>query len=503
MDNWLLEDIGNELAKKPFERVFWWRETKWNVFISIDSPLTIDKPLWLREENNLRSLRLFYLHPNELQKEIIHFWQQPFWKRWLLDLFTSIRIKIKLWSYYQRCLAFREIYIKNPYDEKEPIDFVFEQYLGREARYGLKKCRIQFENYFEKHTGNLKWIKNNKFFIDRHFKKDWDYFVKLMNKKLTQLFSESDRNGFRSQLEKEYMRLQDILFRYLSTWSINIFDSFISKGTSISNALVYVDSVESQTNDQPMSELISNEICSLRSIDTWIKRKRQTIKSMLQEESSKRFIKIENLFESYLFELNALVASQLRHYKKMIDKVRWNQYNCDDAGRQTEIILTDLIYFFRKSVLLFHPDKSFGNEKLQEIQTKLFIIFQKLSNESLEKIKEGLSILQACLLKQKKIQEFWKLKLDFDLRTAKMEKQIKELRLSFNKIKIEYTQDFVNRKADLKEVRIEMEKTQIKIDECIRSQARSKLIQNPPSNTLMQKENEIEGMRYLECNRQL
>lgn len=84
-------------------------------------------------------------------------------KRQLLTLFTPIHCKIKLWFYYQRCISFHTVCIKNPFDEKEPIAFVFEKYLGGEATYGLNKRRFQIENYLEQRTGNLKWKNNNGF----------------------------------------------------------------------------------------------------------------------------------------------------------------------------------------------------------------------------------------------------------------------------------------------------------------------------------------------------
>ncbi len=59
-------------------------------------------------------------------------------KRWLLTLFTPIHRKIKIWSYYQRCISFHTVCIKNPLDEKEPIAFVFEKYLGKRGHIWIK-----------------------------------------------------------------------------------------------------------------------------------------------------------------------------------------------------------------------------------------------------------------------------------------------------------------------------------------------------------------------------
>lgn len=309
-----------------------------------------------------------------------------------------------------------------------------------------------------------------------------------MEKKLTRLSSESDRKVLRSQFEKEYSRLQDILVRYLSKWSKNIFTPLISHRTSCSNALVHANSaIDKRSNYLPI-KLAGNKIYSIHSIEDWVKRQRQMLVAMLQEKSPEQFLKIENLLKSCFSEIELLVESQLEDYKNMIDKVRRNQFDCEEASRKAESKLTTLVYCFRKSALLLHPDKSFGNEKLQEIQEELFKALQELSKKSLKKIKEALPILENCLSKQRDIQECWKMKQEFDLRTVEMERQIEEMMAEWEQDKIRWKQDFSERKAALKKTRMEMEEMQVKINDCIQSQARAKLIKKPPSNDLVQED---------------
>ncbi len=95
MQNKLLVNIGNGLTKKTFERAFWWRP-RWLDLISIDPPLSVNNPLWYRDEKNLKKVRLFDLSPEELKTEIMKYWRELFWKRWHLGLFTSIQSKVKL-----------------------------------------------------------------------------------------------------------------------------------------------------------------------------------------------------------------------------------------------------------------------------------------------------------------------------------------------------------------------------------------------------------------------
>ncbi len=208
----------------------------------------------------------------------------------------------------------------------------------------------------------------------RCFRKDWNFFKKLMKKKLARL-SESDRKDLKSQLENEYMRLEYILSRYLSTLCKNIFNHPASDESIKSDT--FVDATTGQETS-----------CSIQSIEDWVKIKRQTVESMLHEESSKQFLQIKNFLETCFSNVKLFVNHQIKQYEKLNEKVIWRQLACPEAIQQMQTLQTELIYFFKKAALLFHPDKSFGNEQLQEIQTELFKLFKQLSEESLKKIKE-------------------------------------------------------------------------------------------------------------------
>jgi hypothetical protein len=560
MQNRLLADIGIELAKKPFEWMSWWSGLKWGDFIWMDPPLTIDNPLWSREESSLKKIRLFGVSPDELQAEIIHYWQQAFWKRWLLTLFTPIHRKIKVWTYYQRCRSFHKVCIKNPFDEKEPIAFIFEKCLGKEAIYGLNKCRIQVENYLGQHAGNLKWKNNNNVFMYRCFRKDWNFFKKLMQKKLARL-SESDRNDLKSHLENEYRRLEDILSRYLYTLRKNISklpstrqgehaQAMRSRGAPDRRALtgeagnasrrhvmvvatarspewasawwapdesglnisrvirtnfgdttakIFREHSDSLASDESIKSDIfvdtsgQGTSCSIHSIEDWVKIKRQIIETMLQEESSVQFFQIKIFLESCFSKVKLFTNHQIKQYEKLIEKVIWRQLACPEAIQQMQTLQTDLIYFFKKSALLFHPDKSFGNEQLQEIQTELFKVFKQLSEESVKKIKESLQALKARLPLQSNSQEVQKMEQDFDLQVAELDQRINALTVKIEQIRAETEADLKQTRAKMeansKQTRIEIEAVKVKIDKYVQSQVYSKLILRPP-NDFIQEENE-------------
>lgn len=475
MRNSLLEEIGNGLARKPFERVSSRWGPKWGVFISAYPPLTVDNPLWRREESSLASLRLFGLSPDELQAEIVRYWQQAFWKRWLLGLLTPIHRKIKLLSYYHRCLSFREIAIKNLFDAKEPIAVVFKQYLGREVLNKLNRSRIQLENYVDKRAGNLKWIQSNKFFLEKYIYINRRAFLKLMKKKLTQLPIESDRSRLQSQLEKEYYRLQLILYGYFFNWRKNVFNRKDERiNIPSGDRFVYNNaSIEKELN------------FTVGSIEGWVKMKQKKLASTLQEESPGRFLKIKSLLESYLATLSLFVECQIVRYEKLIDKVRYDQRNGNEAIRQANLLQTETLYFLKKSTLLFHPDKSLGNKKLQVIQLELFKVFKPLSEESQKKIKENLQRLKIYLPKQRNTQEFWTMEQDFDLQVAKLKQSIEALDAKIKEVRAAI-------EADLKQSRIEIEAMKVKIDEYVKSQACSKIMHKQSLNRLIQEENETE-----------
>lgn len=457
MLNRLLADIGNGLSKKPFERISWWWGPRWVDFISVDQTLTVDNPLWQRNKSSLKNIRLFGLSPDELQAEIVDYWQQPFWKRWFLGLFTSIHSKIKLWSYYHRCLSLHKVCKKDRYGTNEPIDLVFEQYLGIEMLHRLNKNRIHFENHFEKRAGNLT-IKNNLGHLRSVFaRKHWQLFSKLVKKKLSQLSTEVDKDSLHSQLEKESERLRMILFSYLYTWHENIFNPARDNDETINSGTL-------------VDVFAGKEISySIHSIKDWVRMKQQVIQSLLEGQSPEQFLNIKNLLESCLSKLKTLVDMHLNNGVKLIVAVRKRKLSCKDAIRQTRILQTELIHLLKKSIVLFHPDKSFGNEELGKIQTELLQQFQELAEESQEIIEKKLQLLWDYLPK----------------RTTRQKVQKMEQEVNGNMPELEQGTE-----TNFTQTRIEREETKANVDICIQSQVRSKLIHNPPNN-FIQEENNI------------
>ena len=54
-----IENMGQQLAYKPFAWMSGWWGIKWGGFIEISPPLSKENPLWQREKAYLKNLKLF------------------------------------------------------------------------------------------------------------------------------------------------------------------------------------------------------------------------------------------------------------------------------------------------------------------------------------------------------------------------------------------------------------------------------------------------------------
>lgn len=481
MQNRLWKDLTDRIAKEPFEGMYWGWGPKWVTFIQIDSPLTIDQPLWTHKESSLDKIRLFDLSPEQLQLEIIRYWQQPFWKRWLLSLFTAINNKIKLWSYYQRCLAVREACLDNLYGIDKPIDCVFEQYMGEELVQSLYRrlyrTTTKLDKYIEKYAGNLKFEKNDRS-VDFYLRGNLKFFDNLMEKKLALLDIESKAN-LQIQLEKEFDRHEMMLFCYLSAWHEKVFDEPIYFDEPI-----LLDTCVDPRTGKKMTY-------STQSIEEWIKLKRQIFESMLQDKSPEQFPRIKNFLESILSTIKQLINHQLERYEKMIHKVRCERLAPDKAILQANILLKNLI-LFKKSVLLFHPDKSFGIKNLQAIQVELFKDFRCLAKESMEQIKQGLQTLEVFLAKQKNTQRI----KQNNLRVEELEKIMDDLHARLDEIEPKLTTNHKETRQEvsekLEQIGIEIAEMRFNYSDLIRPQSPLKLMFKPLNNLKHDEPNEQE-----------
>lgn len=444
MYNRLWKDLTDSIAKEAFEGIYWGWGPQWVSFIKIDSPITTDKPLWTHEENSLDNIRLFGLTPDQLQLEIIRYWQQPFWKRCFLILFTAINNKIKLWSYYNRCLAVRKASIENIYRIDKPIDSVFELYLGEAVEQRLFQTTLKLIKYLEKYAGDFKFEKNDQS-VDIYLKENGRFFTKLINNKLASLDIEN-KDKLQSQLRKEFNRHKMMLFGFIAIWEKKIFDEpiYFDEIVLLDN---YVDFSTGRRITYPS-----------QSVEGWIKLKRKILKSILINNHPEQFFRIKNFLQNTLFTISQVFGQQLVSFEQMINKVKCDRLAANKAIQQANILQKYFI-LFKKIVFLFHPDKSFGNENLRAIQTELFKDFSGLIKESTESIKQGLDTLEECLITQKNKLAFYRMRNKVILCLAELNKIKDDLNGRLSEIK-----DKINNDNEHHEIKKQLCNTEAEIE---------------------------------------
>jgi len=402
----LIEEMGQKLSHQPFEWKSWWWGIKWEAFIDIYPELTETYPLWQREDNHLENIRLCGLPPDELQAEIAQYWEKPFWRRWLLSFFTDIDSKIVIWSYYKRCLSFRIIHKENPALEQRLMVYDPEQRLVTQLINQLKRDHEKLEKRLERHAGNIQWVeKNLSVLLARHEKKRQRFFLKLLSKHLKALPAACDQDSVRRKLEEEYQGLEKMLRNYVEN-SYQVCMSQPESSLPIQEnphrELVYVEPTEvTQNQEYPYCE---SDDCTMGSINEWLALKRHSIRELLKEEPCP-YDTIQILLKKSLKSLQSHIESQLGGYERSIKDIISKQTNYKEALEKSKFLQHRLTYFFRNSSLLFHPDKSYGDEHLKLIQTNLFKEFQQFAESSLERVSKGLETLKRCIPP-------WKVKLD-------------------------------------------------------------------------------------------
>ncbi len=444
----LIEDIGQQLSHKPFKWMSWWWGIRWGDFIEISPQLSKENPLWQREDSHLENIRLCGLPPNELQEEIALYWEKSFWRRWLLSFFTNIDNKIVIWSYYKRCLSFRIIYKENPALQQHLMVYDPDQRLVSQLINKLKQDTGVLENCLEKYSGNTQWVeKNLDLLLAKFERKRQIFFSKLLNKYLKKLPAGSNQESVRKKLEEEYQEIEKMLRNYVQNScqaSASSQESRLPIEENPNRDLVYVGpTVVTERKESPYFDS-DDPSCSM-SINEWLALKRQSIKELLKEEPASYEV-IQALLERSLKSLQLFIEPQLINYERVVNEVRYGQINHRSAIEWSEFLQNQLIYFFRHGGLLFHPDKSDGNDNLRIIKTELFKEFQQFAENSLERLSKGLITLKRCIPQceinlNKMLEEIERDRKDFrqwfDKKYAEMEAEQTEIKAQ--QVKMEKT----------------------------------------------------------------
>ncbi len=413
MLNSLLQNIEQRLAKKPFTWMSWWRNKRWNTFFFIVPKLTEERPLWKRDETSLNNLRLFNLEPQVLQAEIQAYWRKSFWQRWWLGLLTGINNKRKVWSYYQRCLAFGEVQKQHSYFVSVLKRSEQERTLLAELVNWLDENTKHCEKTLEKHAGDLKWLQNRfPSVLSQYEKKKEQEFLKRLEKKLKKITTKEEQIRLRCRIKKEYQGLVKVMRDYLlyplpseqanvsneGAATVITADEATEQSVIVSDRheLVYVGPAP-VTVTRNMSRLCLTgkaHLGDMGKVGNWVFFQRQRIASLLEEGRPEACIEIKTLLEENLNSIKMLIEPQIQGYQQLINKARQGNVNYKVAIECSEDLQRRLMKFFRSSVLLFHPDKSNGNKDLSRVQTEFFRQFRQFSEISREAVKDGLEILK-------------------------------------------------------------------------------------------------------------
>jgi hypothetical protein len=387
-----IRDMGQQLAYKPFEWMSWWWGIKWGGFIEISPQLSKENPLWQREKADLENLRLFKQTPDEIQQQIAIYWEKPFWRRWLLRLFTDITSRILIWSYYQRCLSFRRIHQENSLLGLGQRLIVYEPERGfvNGFMHELKRDYSVLEHRLEAYAGNVQWMeKNLDPLLAQHEKKRQRVFLKLLDRYLKELPEGCDRESVRKKLDEEYSALGKVLRSYFQHWCQPI--KPIEENTS--RALVYVGPAVIEREVIPS---LGADLSSSLSFNEWLVLKQHVLKEILKENPP-NYEEIQSFLQQCLHSIEGLIEPLLSDYERLVCEAKHQRVNYREMSKRSDHLQGRFTYFFRHSSLLFHPDKSGGDETICRIKKELFQEFQQVVEVSLERLNQGLVILKQCI----------------------------------------------------------------------------------------------------------
>lgn len=429
----LIEDLGRQLACKPFEWMSWWWGVKWGGFIEISPQLSKDNPLWLREQEDLENLRLCRKTPDELQQQIASYWQKPFWRRWLLRLFTDINSRIVIYSYYQRCLSFQRIHQENPLSERCLILYEPEQRLVNLFMSELKRDHFTLEHQLESYAGNTQWMeKNLDPLLTQHEEKRQRFFLKLLDRHLKELPEGCDRASIQRKLEDEYSELGKVLRNYFQYWCQPV-------KASEENSCQDLVSVSPAVVERVISPSLGADLSSpLSSVNEWLAFKQHLLKELLKENPPP-YKEIQSFLQQCLQSLEGLIEPLLSDYERLVYETKYKRVNYREMLNWSDHLQNRFTYFFRHSSLLFHPDRSGGDGIIVRIKTELFQSFQQLVETSLDRLNHGLVILKQCI-------PSWELEL------AKLREKLEQDLIIFRE---ELNQWFLRMKAEIGEIRAE------------------------------------------------
>lgn len=443
----LLNQVDEYLSNKPFKRHWWSR--RWIVHMTIQPPVTKDYPLWKRNKDELRLLRLFDLSPEELCQKIDRYWKKPRWRRWFASF--GMNKKIDVWNYYQRCLAYQAT---RP-DKLEQDNFIVSKSkpLFDELGLVLHQSNVEFETYLEKRCRNPKWV-------EKHFLKEIKayrkrikkIFLSKLNKFLQQIKTEGDRFILKQQAEQEFQQVEAFMFHYHGLWLNSLFPRITPSngrfevGTNVIQNGNLSQNTELSLADNNCSQTISSSPSAVPRIATyqtdislhrskeWIRVQREQLKLLLKEGSLQ---KVEELLQTGLNDIKMITELHLGFCDTMLSDVQDKQRAYHKFLNYLDNLQRQLKPLLQGGMLLFHPDHVLNlthSQAMKELITRYSQAYLEQSRYYLDSLKNyHLRIEELYLLDQQKLQRQqlpseWS---DLVQRIQELSQSIKELKQSF------------------------------------------------------------------------
>ena len=459
----LLEEVGQRLAKQPFQGFSW---QQWANVIQVSPAISETHPLWELENHVLENdLRLFGLKPQELEHQIRAYRKKSRVIRWVLRLVTRINTKIAVWSYYQQCLSFRALQQKPLLALQKtnfPVDFTMTQTLLPYLRQDIKA----FGTLIDRQLRSLNVTTDE--FLDRYqdaARKHEARFFKLVENKLKNV-AWKEKIVVEETLKEEYRGLRKMMNRFKNLClkrALQVKEQLASfmpnprpelKSDSVcSEDRPFSDTPFTPNPTQPQHDIVLRSEDDSASSDTSPfvplggahvladNHVNDVLPSTLEEltrllaESDRvdQETAVRSFLEERLDQFYGLVQSQLDHHRTLVDAVKSGSLDYQHAIPQSEAIQRELISCFKTGLLLFHPDKHPSpNESIKPIQHALCCQFLNFRTESIRQLKQGVTRLRRLIPKESTLKN----------QQRQHEKALDELVQEYTQLYQEFTEDY-------------------------------------------------------------
>ena len=446
----LLKEIGQRLARKPFQGFSWQQGAK---YIQVTPRLSKTYPLWELENEVLENkLSLFKVKPQQLEQQINDYRKKSRVIRWLLRVFTRINSKIAVWSYYRQCLSFRELQqresLSTPQQSGFPVDFTIIQPLLPYLRQDIK----QFEQMIDRHLRSLE-VTEDEFLLryQAYARKQEARFFKLLEKQLKGL-SDEQQILLRNTLKKEYRGMRKMMNRFKDSCLKRVqqvkdqLSPFMPNPTQqlVKSEILYAEEARPSRNISPPASSysaaqmpVNNSLENANDIEVLMKQQRREIKRLLvQEDSLDKETKIELFLEDSFEKIRCIIESRLREHQALVDDLRLKRLNYQQVIPQSEALQSELIFCFKTGLLLFHPDKQQSpNESIKQIQHALCCQFLRLREISLNKLKQDINIIRRLIPKESNFEK---------QQQRQREKSLDEVLQEYRNLYQGFTDDYIN-----------------------------------------------------------